>query len=647
MSDNLDVPRGAEERTRKYLERIRRGLRYRQRFLEIWQENRKACYGEDIAVLDDVARIDKLGAFLESRVAALALRNPRCKLTPRNESGWEPMEVPVIDPQTGPITDTVPDPMTGMPVEVPRMKRVPRFKVLENVVNYLLGRHDFRAAPNGRLCVKSALLSGLGCLKVGYTADYEYAGDEDYLPIPLEEALLMDAAWLKKHYEFADSGEPQIDSHNRLVPKGQIPISEQWFIDWLDTERMIFDPEGENDFFTHRWVAYECWRPLEEVKKDKRLKNTKDLKATGRADDVDPTLFVSDFDHFDPSDEDAKMVRLFEVWDFEKEMLLILAEGHAKPLRNDPIPEGVCPRTGPFAFYRPSEKPGEWYGHAPTTNLRKISAFYNDANRQAMAEMRKATTKILADSRFVQEQDMTRLNSPVKEIIRLDMDSAPQGATLEHAVSALKYPSTAPEMFQYARYIAENFDEIAGQPVQSRGGHTGGTATEVNAMTSREFLREEFQRGIYAETWRTVLKKLVDSIQTNMTIEQAITILDGDGLAWVGMITPDMIQGDFDVNIDVQDMEPLNKQMDRANLVNLLTIVGQAPFLAADDQAFEGMCELFGLHDKRIAKGIAQMAQMQMMALMTAKQPGKPGSSAPENEGDAIAQRGGGVMFGG
>jgi hypothetical protein len=38
---------------------------------------------------------------------------------------------------------------------------------------------------------------------------------------------------------------------------------------------------------------------------------------------------------------------------------------------------------------------------------------------------------------------------------------------------------------------------------------------------------------------------------------------------------------------------------------------------------------------------------MQMMVLASAKQPGKPGSEAPQNEGDAIAQQGGGAMYGG
>lgn len=648
-----NVPRGTEERVKRYLEDIKRGIRNRKKHLEVWQANKEAAYSDSLAVADDVTRIDKLGSFLESRVAALAHRNPRCRIVPRNDSGWEPIDVPVIDPNTGPVTEQIQDPMTGQVIEIPQTRRVPRFKVLENAVNYLLSRHDFRAAASGRLCVKSALYTGIGCMSVGYSADYEDVDDDVAATISLDEAMLMDVAWLRENYEFSEPDQdgvamPQVDSLGNLVPKGQIPISEQWFIDWVDTEKVIFDPDGENDPHSMRWVAIEEWRRLEDVKRDKRLKNTKDLKATGRSVDEDEDFAAKYLDDLDnPKNEAKKMVQLFTLWDFDRGSLVVLAKDHDKPLRDDPIPDGVCRKTGPFVYYRPDERPSEWYCKAPLTNLRKISNFYNDANRQAMQELRKATAKILGDSRFLTAANKDRLNSPEKEVIILDMDQAPAGATLEHAVTALKYPSLAPEMFQYTRYIAQNFDEVAGQPGESRGVATANTATQTNALTSREFMREEYQRGIYAETWRAAVKKLVDSLQTNMTIEQAITIMEGDGYAWLAMLTPDMIQGDYDVEVDVEDLEPMNKQQDRANLVNLLTIVGQSPWLAADEQAFDGMCDMFGLHDKRIAKGIARMAEMQMMMLMAPKQPQKTGSAAPENEGDAIAQQGGGTMYGG
>jgi hypothetical protein len=640
--DDTKVPRGTEDRVKEYQAEIRRAVKIRKDLMEEWQENEESCYGDHFRDRDDRTKINKLGSFVESRTAALAHRNPRCKITPRNEAGWEPVTVPVIDPDTGPIMDQAIDPMTGLPTMQPRTKTVPRYKVLENVVNYLLGSHDFRAAANGRLCVKSALVTGLGAMKVGYSADYTYT-DETAPPLPIEQAALTDINWLKANYEFSPTGEPQVDANQMLVPKGQIPISEQWFVEWCDSKRMLFDPAGENDPASMQWVAYEYWRKLRDVKNDKTLKNTEDLKASGHE--------AEDDEHYtyDEDDNDkSKMVLLRELWDFKRSRLVVLAAGHSKMLRDDPIPDGVCKKTGPWAFYRPVEKPSSWYGQAPATVLMKINRFYDEANRTAMEEMRKSPIKVLVDKRFVKDEGvLTQLRSDQKAVVPIDMVDVSEAVGLDRVVFPVKYPSMAPEMFQYTRYIAQNFDEIAGQPAESRGVASANTAAQVNALTSREFLREDYQRSIYAESWRTILKKLVDSLQTNMTIDQAVTILDGDGYAWMAMASPEMIQGDYDADIDVQDMEPLNKQMDRANLVNMLTIVGQAPLLAADEQAFEGICEMFGLGDKRIAKGISRMAQMQMMVLASAKTPQKPGSQAPENESDAIAQQGGGVMWGG
>ena len=481
-------------------------------------------------------------------------------------------------------------------------------------------------------------MTSIGVFKVGYTADFEQVEDE-IPPLPLEQALTQQMEFLQENYEFSADGVPLVDEQNMLVPRDKTPIDEQWFIEWCDTKRMVFDPDAENDPASLRWVAEEEWRHLSDVKKDKTLKNTKNLQATAKFS-ASSTLRLS-HDEGKPWDEDSKMVRLFRFWDFAQGKLVVLAEGHDKLLRSDPIPEGVCPRTGPFAYYRPIEKPSEFLGVCPATGLRKIGASYNEANRQAMSELRKATAKVLVDSRFLDDAGVSKMNSPLKEVILVNMEKVPVGMSLDQGLLPVKYPSVAPEMFQFSQYISQNFDEIAGQPGESRGVATANTATQTNALTSREFLREEYQRGIYAETWRWILKKLLDSMQTNMTQEQAITIMDGDGYAFMTMMTPDMIQGDYDVDVDITDLEPLDRQQDRVNLVQVLTIVGQAPMLAANEQAFEALCETFGIHDRRMVKGISEMAQMQMMMLASAKQPGKPETGPAEDEAQAISQQGG------
>ena len=643
----VGIPQKADKRVRDYFSEIGRGIENRESLMEEWKENERAAYSEQSPEYStDEPKVNKLASFMESRIAAIAYRNPRVRLMPRNAHGWEPVDVPVIDPNTGPVMEQQMDPMTGMVREVPKMRRIPRCKVAENLVNYMLDQHDFRAAASGRLVVHQGILAGISGMKVGYVPQYD-PPEELAEPIAAEDAVFMDPADLRELYEMGPQGQPMIDQDGMLVPKGSLPIGDQWFIDWVDVKRVIFDPDGENNFADHSWVAYEHIAPLEDVKANPLYKNTKNLGPTGTqkaylhdsAGTVSGYYGASKYASFEGSG-DKKLVRLFEVWDFRRGRLVVIADGHDKLLRDDEIPDGVSAKTGPFAWYRPFEKAGAWYGHCPATDLRKLNKFYDEANRQAMEEMRKSTAKVVLDGSFFDANDVGRMRSPEREVILIPEDKV-GNKNIKDAVHSVTYPTVAPQMFEYAKFIAMNFDEEAGQPGESRGVASADTATQVQALTNREDLRENYQRGIYAEMWREALKKLLDSIQANMTTEQAMTVVGGDGTAYMTMVDPEMIQGDFDVKVEVTDLEPMSRAQDRANFVQAMTVIAQALPLVADEQAAQGIFELFGVTDQRIASGISKMAQMQMQMAMMPRQPATPSTGPAQSDSQAISQQGG------
>ena len=659
FGDSLRPAKGSDERVKRYHRDIGRGIEKRKERIDEWEKNEKYAFRDmSSAAGDDNTHVNKLGSWIESRTAALAYRNPRAKLMPRTAAGWEPVTVPVVDPSTGPVMDPVIDQMTGQPqldymgqpVMEQRTRQIPRFKIREHLLNYMLSRPKFRAAANGRLGIKAANLHGIGCFKVGYTADFEYE-DDAAPPIPAADIVLLDQDMLREQYEFSPDGEPMIDAEGMLVPKGRIPIDEQWFIEWCDTKRMVFDPDGENNFNDHKWVAYEYILPLKDVQNNPYYENTDDLQPTGVEGgnsgfhDSSEVInkFWGDSQYVGDYKRRDKLVRLFEIWDFENGKLVVLADGHDKLLHDSEIPDGICPSTGPWAFYRPVESLGEWYGHEPASDLRILNEWYNQANKQSMREMRKATWKFLVDKRLLDGSDLDRLTSPRNELVPVDLQSVP-GASLDSVARAVVFPSVAPEMFNYSKVIAQNFDEVAGQPGESRGVASPERGTQVNQLSSRETMREDFQRGIYAETWREILQKLDNSIATNMTMEQAITITDGDGYSFVTSVDPELIQGDFDVDLDVEDMAPRDKMADKANFVQAMTVVSQAPWIVMDPLAAEAFFDMFGVHDRRLATSMSQGAQMQMQAAMMGspgKQAGTPDTPPPRNEATAISQQGG------
>jgi len=201
-------------------------------------------------------------------------------------------------------------------------------------------------------------------------------------------------------------------------------------------------------------------------------------------------------------------------------------------------------------------------------------------------------------------------------------------------------PPVSDAIYANISLIEKDIYEIAGMPPEALGSPKSKTATQVNAMGQGLGSRMDFDRMVLADTLREAIKKLDDSIEANMTMERAVSIMGADGQAFVGIVDPDMIVGDFDVDIDVEDMMPVDSAQQAALKVQVMQIAGQSPWLFADETLATGWGREFGLKDVNFMKALSKSAQMQMQMLAGPQQPMVPNAPPPQNEADAIAQMG-------
>jgi hypothetical protein len=152
--------------------------------------------------------------------------------------------------------------------------------------------------------------------------------------------------------------------------------------------------------------------------------------------------------------------------------------------------------------------------------------------------------------------------------------------------------------------------------------------------------RIDFDRKVLAECWRRAIKKLNDSIDANMTVERAVMLEGDDGQVFSGLIDRDMITGDFDVEIDVEDMAPTNSAVEGAQLIQFIQTLGQNWAIVADEVLAREFLSKFGIKNERVVQALVKQAQMQIqMMMMQAMPPGpQPEAPPPGNEADAISQ---------
>ena len=129
-----------------------------------------------------------------------------------------------------------------------------------------------------------------------------------------------------------------------------------------------------------------------------------------------------------------------------------------------------------------------------------------------------------------------------------------------------------------------------------------------------------------------------------MTMERAVSILGEDGQAWVGIVDPDMIVCDCDIEIDIEDMIPVDSQQQAALKIQFAQVAGQSPWLVADEELAVGWGKEFGVRDVNFLRALSRAAMMQVQMLMAPPQPKVPNAPPPESEAQAVQQSGAGMQ---
>jgi len=643
IGEDVKKPKGdKDEKVEKILHDIQRGITRRAKELPRWDhvekfDDMKQWDGESGS--GDQVTVNKLGSFIRNYRAQVCYNDPRCKLTPRTSDGWEPIQVPVIGPDGMPKTDEM-----GQVV----VREVVRAKARETLINDIVAAPKAKTQQTGALVTKSGV-TGWGCLKSYYKPIVETPVEPDgEQMIPIKDGRIDLSGFARNKI---DGSLIEDESSGRLISRSSIPVNEDFGICWVNYRNILIDPDGGNYWDDHRWIAEEEIRTLDEVKKDPLFKNTKDLQASGtRVDDEKKDAgWNSDGSDWSAEkdgkhDKEDKIVRLFHFYDLVNERYIVLADGYGKCLRDVSWSE-IEIVDHPYSDFRPNQILGEFYPRPLGSDLAPINEWYNIARRYELRAMQRSNRKAFARKGVIGAAGMEQLTND-EDMAWVEMDIA-KHESLADQILPFTPPPINDALYANSKMIAMDFDEVAGMSSESRGVAKADTATQVNVMEANSGTRIEHDRKVLAETWRTAFKKLNDLLDSHMTTERAIRLQGTDGQAFVGLVDPDMVAGDFDVSVDFEDMAPPNTAQKAAGRAQIMQIAGQAPWLFASEPMVRGWLEPYGVKDQNFIDAIVEMAQMQMQMLMAQGQqaPGPvPEAGEPQDEAQALKQNAGGTQ---
>jgi len=401
-------------------------------------------------------------------------------------------------------------------------------KIVEYVDNLLLRRLEIPRA--GETSALHAFLFGKGIVKLGYDSEFGY-----------DPTLTLG--------EIApDMTLSQFDEKGNRIEFGPVTPGMPWVIICLPHDIIV--PWGTTNIDDAPWIAHRVVRHIRDVKRDRKYKNTTNIKAT-----ISMSDFVKSYQsvmkphitsHQGADNVERFYVEIFEIHDRRTGDLLAIASGHDKFLRETEdemqvaglpfVDLSFVPRTRTFWT-----TPDAYY-------LKHAQAELLDISIQASNQRRLTTLKALIASDAIEPDEAEKwLSSGVGA-----MGILKPGVNPREAVAFFHNENNA-SIYQDDEHVRRNAREVTGQS-RNQGGEfeqTGRrTATEASIVDRSAQMRTSRRFNEVRRFYVRIFEKLNQIIFTHWTSERIARIVGEDNAEkWIPFTGPE-IEGEYALEVE-------------------------------------------------------------------------------------------------
>lgn len=487
-------------------------------------------------------------------------------------------------------------------------------RLRQSMLNYL--KAELRLKQKIRLAILDSFFQ-FGCIKSVSSAEL-IENPNAGAPMTDEENLVYD-----------DAGNP-------LTEPDLLPANHEYKITRVHPKDILWDEDAgplEDDW---RWIGQRIRRPIEDVRTDRRYPASvrKNVQATEVLSDFDREeqirkkgLLLQDI----PKDA-SEIVVEWHLYDLAAEEWMVVAEGNDDfLLEPEELPEGI--EGHPFSFLRFFPRDNSVYPIPPATQWLDPQREYCEGRAKMAVHRKRFNRKYeVMVSGLADETEMTKLE--IGEDGTLIRKTVPQPV-----VSPISDAPLDQGLYLELGLLRKDFDDLATGPNQ-RGSATGvDSATEAGIIEKRVQIQEGDDISLVCEFASDIARKLDQLIQVSITEDQAIKVEGEDGrFSWQLVRASDYeaIEGEYEYEVNVSSMVPQLPEIERAQLIQLVTAFASAPIYGTEPAFVRYVAERFGLDSDLIIEAIVRASKAQVALMGAAKQPGSapgspglPGSALP------------------
>ena len=456
-------------------------------------------------------------------------------------------------------------------------------------------------------------------------------------------------------YETDDSGEPLIDPTAGPIPMkdpttGEVMVEPDFIMsdecyrwEWVDAKNMLFPSDGGPDISKWRWVGEEVVVTLDQAKNDSRFDPAVRARLTAN-ETVDKKKNEPPKGETQ-EDKDIERLRYFELYDLIGKKQIIFADGQENEgfLVNGPLPEGI--EDSPYSIlagWTPiiAPEPSPWpFPHV--FNWLDVQKEYNIRRNQMMEGAKRSARKgVYEDGVVDNAEDAVKLFQNPEDMVFVKVTDINKIKILE-----------SPDINQsiYKDLVALQMDQrvISGQSGAKLADPDSNTATEATFVERASNLREvDMQRDV--NRWlSTAGKKMLKLLKATLTLEKMVKIrgfsdsefneyiqrvyglnpliakffpglkegfMERFGQEKWQRVTREQLQFEAEVNIVPGSSRPPNLEVERAQWIEFLKIIGAFPQLALSRETLRYTASKFEAIPERMIDELAALAQ-QMIAV--------------------------------
>ena len=432
-------------------------------------------------------------------------------------------------------------------------------KIVQKIDNKLL--RTTKTKQTLKDAVLSAALCGTSPLLTGFDTAYGYdpALKETMMDEVTGEELPIGGTLV----QFDEKTGNRLEYDDKIKPGAP----------WLSTIRPEFFiiPYGYSRLGQVPWVARLYVRHLDDVKKDPRFINTKDLKGNA----------ITTFDWFKeqrlhqqmPDNNYGDFVFLWEIRDLKTGRLMIMQQGHKKFLYNEL--DYLQKFGNPYLELTFNYDPLTFWGLPDSKYLEDQQLAINEARTLQMETRRIAKLRFIYDENVIEPDE-------VMKVITEDVGCG---------IKANGSPKDAISVFQ--PYVPADFNidvdairkdarEISGFSRNQVGEFEGGrkTATETQIVNMASQIRVNERKDMLADLLVDVIGKYNQYIFSEWNTKQVEDIIGPNGKRYWVSFTHEQIDSKYAFRIDPESGTPVSSEARKQEAIMVAQYLQNSPVIA-------------------------------------------------------------------